>query len=532
MPKVEKYVKFNAFRILCLKNAEDNLKGAEILLDKGLNHLVFHLCLLSLEEIGKIFMSWIKINQVENWDRETMNVAMDDHVQKLFFAIWGPSIGQEIIDKDQWNENKYMARKLHELRLFSLYGAMEDAIPSSFKLPNEEVKAIYSFTKARLSLAEIDGEVKEDVEEGNQPNTSWFDEYLQLPGKKDFAFGSTGQEKLVELGDVNEWINWLKQQHEEEEKELTELAEKEISKPETIETESFIPKWELSFTIVTPSHSIRKKELNSYNKHGRPIKLEVGKDKHTLIIKHTFPSIVTVHTLWQQAWITSKFFVAALNIASRGLFYWHAPRDTSIFYDKILDLESGKRLTLSIDAKLNLDWQSHKLVLNEQQLHLAHLVYEYFLMNGHKDRNEISDYMLGLAMFARTDIHLRLDTNAFMIFYDVFRRLVTRHEKFSGEDVFEVGYQQIEKLLTTKTEFDKCIKIAKAIESKSQRQQELTLTEVLAMKWYCDFYFLTIAVRIQQNMPGARLVPDNHHDGNEEDNDNTEKPDSPSDDFS
>jgi hypothetical protein len=44
----------------------------------------------------------------------------------------------------------------------------------------------------------------------------------------------------------------------------------------------------------------------------------------------------------------------------------------------------------------------------------------------------------------------------------------------------------------------------------------ITLTEVLAMKIYCDIYMLTIAVRIHQNMPGIRLVPDQKQELNEE----------------
>lgn len=37
----------------------------------------------------------------------------------------------------------------------------------------------------------------------------------------------------------------------------------------------------------------------------------------------------------------------------------------------------------------------------------------------------------------------------------------------------------------------------------------ITLKEVVAMKNYCDIYLLTISVRIIQNKPGIRLVPDN-----------------------
>lgn len=88
--KNENYIKFNAFRLLCIKNAEDAIKGAELLLDRKINYIVFHLCILGLEEIGKIFMTWMKLSQIEDCDKESNKIELDDHEKKIFYAIWGP----------------------------------------------------------------------------------------------------------------------------------------------------------------------------------------------------------------------------------------------------------------------------------------------------------------------------------------------------------------------------------------------------------------------------------------------------------
>lgn len=191
--KNEKYIKFNAFRLLCLKNAEDAIKGAELLLDKNINHIVFHLCILGLEEIGKIFMTWIKLNQVENWNKESGKIELDDHEKKIFYAIWGPSIGEEIIDKNQLEENQTTASKLHSLRLFYLYGAMEDTVESSRKISNEEAQSIYRFVKSRLDLAQIEGEVEEDMDENLNDYNKWFAEFLKIPDKENLVFGKKSQ---------------------------------------------------------------------------------------------------------------------------------------------------------------------------------------------------------------------------------------------------------------------------------------------------------------------------------------------------
>ncbi|MEO8711869.1 MAG: AbiV family abortive infection protein [Parafilimonas sp.] len=508
--KNEKYIKFNEFRLLCLKNAEDAIKGAEVLIDRNINHIVFHLCVLGLEEIGKIFMAWIKLSQVENWDKGSMKIELDDHEKKIFYAIWGPSIGKEIIDKNQLDKNHVTASKLHSLRLFYLYGSMDDIVESSKKIQNEEAQNIYRFAKSRFEFAQVEGEVKEDVDEGTDSFHTWFAEFLKIPGKENYVFGKISQEKLIELNDVNEWIKWLKETREKEQQELSPIAEKEINRKVEVNTKLNL-KWEFSFTIFTPSHSIRNKDIAAINKFDRPFKFYLGRDRHTLIIKYQLPSIVTVHDLWQQGWLTSKLFVAGLNIASNGLFYWHAPKDIDKYYDSLLDIESGKKLVVSLSPQLTLNWEEKRMFLSVQQFHLAFIVYEYFInIRNREDFNLITDYMAALAMFARTDIHLRMEVNAFMLFFKVFQQSILKHETFNeNQNVFEIGFQQIFGMLTNRNEYDRIIKLAESIKEGKTLSEQTTLKEVVAMKNYCAIYLLTISVRIMQNKPGIRLVPDN-----------------------
>lgn len=508
MSNKEKYSKFNSFRGLCIKNAEDNLKGARELAGKNLNNLSFHLCILALEEVGKIFMAWMKLNQVENWDRESMNVALDDHIKKLFFAIWGPSIGKDVITKDQWNENQFMARQLHELRLLFLYGDLSDQIPSAEKVPDELLEHILSFSQSRYDLATVEGEVNEEEAEAPDPLRDWFFNFTNTKGKENYIFSEIAQNKLIELGDFRHWMQWIKEEEEKQTAKLSELAEMEINKPVPEDFETFIEKWEINFTLITPSHSIRKKEINDFNKHPRPFSFATGKDKHTLKVKLILPSVITVHVLWPQAWYISKAIAAALSIATRGIFYWHVPIDTDVFYDSIIDLESKQRLKLSVPEQIKVDWQSKGMVLKEQEMHMAFIVHNYFLSVHLKlDQHEVNEYMTALSMLCRTDIHLRLDFDAFRIFFNVFRALLFKHEKITDkEQVFEVGYFQIQGMIKGRTEYDRVIKLALDVEAKKVSHHSITMTEVLAIKIYCDIYILTVAVRAELNKPGLRLV--------------------------
>ena len=70
----------------------------------------------------------------------------------------------------------------------------------------------------------------------------------------------------------------------------------------------------------------------------------------------------------------------------------------------------------------------------------------------------------------------------------------------------ETGYFQIQGLIKDRSNYDRVIKLALDVQLKKVSYQLIIITEVLAMKIYCGMYLLTVAVRIVQNKPGARLV--------------------------
>lgn len=502
----DKLRRFNAFRRICLKNSEDAYFAAELLATKNLNHLVYHLCILSLEEIGKIFMTWIKLGQKEEWGSADTKIVMDDHVKKIFYAVWGPSIGNELITKQQLVDYQFMASSLHERRLVYLYGDIMDKTESSLKIDQDEVESILRFTKARIELAKSDGEVNEEPAE--QPDYVWFEKFIEYPDKHDYAFGKEAQEKLIELGEVNTWITWLKEKFEEERNFFQELAEIEFKKEPVKKINEIKPKWEISFTIKTPSHSIRPGLLNKTNKFDRPMKLFPGKDKHTLIIKNLIGNNVTVHSLWQDGWTTSQLFVAALNVGANGIFYWHVPKDIDRYYDTIMDLENKQKLSLRLATRLEFDWREKAMFLTEQNIHLSFLTYEYFLKIRNKSESAaIAKYLRGLGMLAKTDIHLRLEYSALDVFYMAFFEMLNVHEILAAEtDVKTIGFSQIDGLSNDKEAFEKIIDLAELISKNQPLKQPVTLTEVLAMKYYCELYFLTIAVRHHKKDKKLKLI--------------------------
>src|SRR5207237_480419 len=111
-------------------------------------------------------------------------------------------------------------------RLESLYTDLIDTNISSTKVSDTEVDSIVGFAKAHLEIAKTEGEVNEELRITD--DMDWFINATDILSKRAFIFGNQSQEKLIELGDVAEWISWLKKHFDKEAETLKELLLKEI----------------------------------------------------------------------------------------------------------------------------------------------------------------------------------------------------------------------------------------------------------------------------------------------------------------
>lgn len=482
--------RYKQFRKLCNQNAKDALKAAELLIGKDVNHIVFHLSVLALEEIGKIFILWFNLSSEETWDKDKSKIPLDDHIKKIFWAVWGPPFSKEIID-----ETTNMASQLHNKRLDSLYTDLLDIDVSASKISDNEVLACMNFVKSRLELSKIEGE----IDENNQPSelAIWFHKITDILEKRTFIFSNAAQEKLIDFGNSEEWFAWLKEHFEKEENLLNEIARQELNRKVSKSRNDFIPKWKIKFKIISQSHSIRNNVLNAFNKRDEFIQLFRGGDNHTLIIEATFDKSILIHDLWQHGWLFGKLFVAAINVGTNGFFYWNTLVDVEKYYDEIRDIENDKKVSLTLGTKLALGWHERKMALTEEELYLSKIVFEYFLVPTKKnDIYFINNYMAGLAMFAKTDIHLRLEKEIFYHFFKSFKEALIAYKNCVEIEIKGIGYSEIEGLINDKSEFDKILDLGIGL-SKSPETISIpiTLKEVISMKQYCGAYLMTLAVR-------------------------------------
>ncbi|WP_299528835.1 AbiV family abortive infection protein [Ulvibacterium sp.] len=496
--KEEELIKFNTFRRLCLTNAEDAIRTAEELENKGVNHIAFQLLVFSLEEIGKVFVGWYQFNAKETWGKEAYNIPMDDHIKKLFWAIWGPSFTNEKFTSQQMEEIKEMASNLHTRRLSVMYTELSDTVPSSAKISNEELGTYLKMTRSRLELAKLEGEVDTNLNDSSQEDIKWFMETSNHPERRKFIFGHQSQEKLIELGEVKDWLNWLKEHFTNEEKELKQILKRELEKSVDTVENKFEPKWKITIKVVSKSHSIRQNVLNKFNSKSDQIKFKKGAGSHTLLIDIILGKSIPIQELWHQGWNTSNLIVAALNVGTNGLFYWNLPRNVDKFYEGIRDLESKRKLEAKLHTSLEIDWSSKRLYFKEDEIALTFLVFRYFSETfSSQEFVPVNHFLQALGMLAKTDMHLRLEPQCYLNFYLAFKEAIVLNEKTNKQtDIKELGFKLIGNLLKTRDEYDRVMDIGSELEKNNGKiGTTFTLTEIIGMKQYAGLYFVTLAAR-------------------------------------
>lgn len=275
----------------CLAHATDLLAAANAVLTQNLPHIAYHLAALALEEVGKagiILMGHIADKKGERppW----MGKHADDHVKKLFWAVWGPSFGKQLITKEQIEEIQDLAQAIHEKRLQGLYVDMGGDI---LRLPKdavtgEEAKKLMGLAEARIGLEKLHSPADLDID--RMVDLKWFLSATDDPEKRRLIMGKKSMEKLVELGQSALWIKWLHEEFEQAERESKAILEKELKRSGQPAGEDDKDKWKVRIMLQTNSHSIRPKSLNWWNQSVNWIKLHpVDKRKMSCLLTSYCP---------------------------------------------------------------------------------------------------------------------------------------------------------------------------------------------------------------------------------------------------
>jgi len=493
---------FISFRKLCIENAHTALESAKTLVTA--NHIAYHLCTLSLEEIGKATIAWFNYCNAQKSNSEDRLLVIDEHVKKIFWAIWWPFMGQEVLTTKHLNENRSFASHIHQRRLQSLYTELGDSLPAHEKISDEELQTLLSFVTTRLEMAKTDEITNREPSE----ELTKFMAYSDKPEKRSFIFGEEGQKALIEKGDVKLWVKWIIEKFEKEDLELTKLLKQELGrKAEFNDEEENTKKWEIKIKVISSLHSIRPAILTDYNKTSEMFQLNKGGDNNTLIISVLLSKQVSITSLWHYGYFVCRVYVTSLNIATNGVFWWNTNVDLDKYYERIRDLECNKKVQLGLVT--NLKWPESRAPLSLQHLHLSEIVNRYMLKsyNTH-DFEPFQHYMHSLSLIAKNDVHLRFELDIFIILFRCYRKTIIKYQKLKEpEDYESVGFNQIKGLLAGSETYDQTMSLGNyLLNNNVPPETAVTMTHVLAIKNYLGIYLLTLAVRDFKSDDAITLV--------------------------
>lgn len=478
----------------CHSHAQDLLKASKKLLEDNQPHIAYHLAVLALEEIGK--SEWIHMHYLAS-TRDGVEVSFernfDDHVKKIFLALWGHSLGKEFINKDQIEKHQGLARKIHDHRLKGLYVSTTPnnwAEPRTLITP-EEVNTLISLTDARLHLVK-EPENRTFTEE----EVKDYAHYLKAsedPELKLHMMSGHSMKKLAELG-ASGWMTWLREEFEKGVEEGRKVITQELARSKPGKEDSLKKKWKIKIRLFSDSHSIRRKALRIWNDRCHWITLEaVNNKKNELLVEMTLGLGIPLNGLWNVSLEVFTDFLISLNVGTLGLFWWYLPEQTSHFYESITDLEHPDiQVKMERTPALKIDWG--KSALSENDMHQASLCFAAFayLKRDKAHKKPFEHYVMGLKFFGKNDIHIRVEPNIYEQFYLALKEGMRVFGDWDGrkESYREIFKGFAETLFTEPGEWEQYFTLGEALDPANPQPLPITLKEVGHMKCLCDAYFL------------------------------------------
>lgn len=479
----------------CLSNAEALIASAEELKNrKGRKNIAYTLAALGLEEVGKASMlkSIFGVEESGVEPAREMNLGMDDHVKKLFWAFWGASFGKEKITQELINQYKGLATVIHNKRLEYLYTDTENTRKPT--ITTRELNNIVSLAWSRLMMEKSYGLLHKPDEE-KAKRIKWFLEASQDIEKRKLIFGGTSIKKLQELKDNTLWVKWLYEEFQKADEESKKLIQQELNRPKPEGKEIAKDKWEVEIRLDSQSHSLKNKALNNWNKHINNPKLFLA-NKNELIVKFTLPAGVHATQIWESSLDLLNQFLIALNVgAVGGIIFRNIPKDSAKFHTKVIDLENKQEIVVELSPKLSINWKDAHWVLDDKVLIRVQKVLLLLWTQGRKDlklNQHLMKYLQGIIFFSKTDMHLHLEYNAFEMFMNCLIGFILEDNPNITEENLKAEIPKVFKLDSYKN-LNKYLDVRAEMKAQGKTNTVLTLTDVIGAKMFCDFYILAKA---------------------------------------
>jgi AbiV family abortive infection protein len=394
----------------CFENARNLLRAAKrVLDDEKLPNIAFHLTVLALEEVGKAALLGARgiAHSVED---ETVFIdnRLDDHVFKLFWALWTPNFARGRISKEEFENLRGMAKNMHDDRLAAMYVSPDQSEGGKVlqNISEERARIMIGLSEARLGMESSRDWQAIDLSAGSVMR--WFLDATNDQDKRNLIFGQKSFDKLAELGQMRDWMAWLKEQFDQAEAEGREHLQGELARAVPDRADRGEDKWQVAIRLYSPAQSIRSRAIKSWNERPTWIKLSaVHNDNQALEVEFTLGEIVTMQEVGIAGYRAARLFVAAVNIGSTGFWWWQRPDQSGRFYHRLTDLKAPASMKLDLDMHVGPRFEWKRDSLKEDHLTRVALCLG---MSSRLDNRAyyavIEPYFNGLALVAKSDLHL------------------------------------------------------------------------------------------------------------------------------
>lgn len=478
----------------CIDHARDLLSAASEVSVQGYPHIAYHLAALALEELGR--RELIGVQAVAQRHRDVAPAwpfkQSESHVHKLFWAFFGGGFGFQQITKESLEQMRGFAEHIHSKRLGGLYvnvGPAGVGVPAK-NIDSNETRSLIDLARARLEMAAAE-KPRESIPPEELEAQSWFLRTAEDQERRRTIFSKKSMEKLAELKNARDWVNWLRGEFAKAEDEGRAALQEELSRKRPGKR-SQKKKWKIRIRISSDSHSIRPKALNKWNDIVDWIKLTpVPEKKNQLLVDFILLDSIPIQGLWYFGWGLARHFVTALNIGTMGFFWWKLPQQISRYYEFLEDLEKKARLVIERSPILKVDWGANRVLTETDLVTVSEVFAALPPPHRRRDHGPYNYYIGGLTFLAINDIHWQCEVNAFGNFLKSLQEMMISRGQWTRRASFAEPFRNfLDAMWPELDEGHKYVDLIQRFPRGNTHKLGITLKEASLMKLFCDAYFL------------------------------------------
>lgn len=480
---------------LCLEHAADLVASAErVLAGTGFPNIAYHPAILALEEIGKAGMISSRAVIGAARDTDWISKRFDDHVWKIQWAVWTPSLVGRI-DPQQFEEARQFAQSIHARRMRGLY-VDPRADNTNMAPPRAAVSVTHAVSVIKMARARLSTEVATGIPDITAPNDDlkWFLDTVNSEIGSKRIFSKPFIDKYQELaGNTRAWVVWARSEFEKIAEDERAQIQRELARLPSAPHASK-PKWQIKVRVYTPSHSVRPKVLSFWNKHVGWAKLVSTGKKNEFLLELALADSFSAHSIFDAGLSASKLCIVALNLGSLGFFWYDLPRHTTRYYESIKDLDAPTMdVAIGRPAGFLGDWKQG--ALSEKNLrHAIECMAAFGAMSDADAAPIFGPYLQGLVYLSKSDIHLSCEMQARDAFMETLRAACKHFGDWDGNPESFIPSLNLvfESIIPEKAHRDQLF----AVTIPPHRSSEGPLADAISTKRLSDLYLVLVADRI------------------------------------